>query len=160
MKIIFKINNKITQIDTSGAERLIDILRERLGLVGTKEGCGKGECGACTVLLGGKAVCSCLVLSCQINGKEILTIEGLTENDHLHPIQKAFADVGAVQCGYCSPGMIMSAAALLMANPKPSKQEIKRAVSGNLCRCTGYEKIVQAVDLASQKSMKKVKRNA
>jgi carbon-monoxide dehydrogenase small subunit len=160
MKIKFRLNGRETQLDVTGAERLIDILRERLGLVGTKEGCGKGECGACTILADGKAICSCLILSCQINDKEILTIEGLTKNDHLHPIQKAFADVGAVQCGYCSPGMILSAAALLMKNPKPSKLEIKRALSGNLCRCTGYEKIVQAVGLASQNSMKELKRNA
>ena len=160
MKIKCKINGKDRLLIVSGTERLIDILRERLGLVGTKEGCGKGECGACTVILDGKPVCSCLTLSSQIHGKEIITIEGLSENGKLHAVQQAFAKAGAVQCGYCSPGMVLSAFALLMHNPKPPRNEIRRALSGNLCRCTGYEKIIQAVEIASPKLKKNPERHA
>ena len=160
MNIKCNINGKDMQLDVTGAERVIDIFRERLNLVGTKEGCGKGECGACTVLVDGKPVNSCLMLSSQINGKEIITIEGLIDNSNqLHPIQEAFAETGAVQCGYCSPGMILSAAALLMNDRKPSRQQIKRAISGNLCRCTGYQKIIQAVELASHNINRKFKKH-
>jgi len=158
MKINFKLNGQDINIEAPGSERLIDLLRERLNLVGTKEGCGKGECGACTILLDGDPVCSCLMLASQAIGREIATIEGLSDGDKLHPVQKAFAETGAVQCGFCSPGLIMSSAALLNKNPNPSRPEIRKALSGNLCRCTGYEKIFEAVEYtAKQKSNKKKK---
>ena len=129
---------------------LIQLLREDLGLTGTKHGCGLGDCGACTVLLDGKPVNSCLVLAVQANGSEVLTIEGLAENGKLHPVQQAFVDRGAIQCGFCTPGMILSATALLEENPKPTEKEIRTAISGNLCRCTGYQKIVEAIQDASE----------
>jgi aerobic carbon-monoxide dehydrogenase small subunit len=154
MKLAFRLNGKNTVLDVSGDERLIDLLRERLGLPGTKEGCGKGECGACTVLLDGAPICSCLVLSSQIVGREITTIEGLVRGDELHPVQAAFADAGAVQCGFCTPGIVLSAVALLDKNPEPSRVEIRKALAGNLCRCTGYKKIFEAVELAA-KNMKR-----
>lgn len=150
MKLSFKLNGEVVKIEAPGGFRLIDLLRESLNLVGTKEGCGKGECGACTVLLNGKAVCSCLVLASQVNGGEVITIEGLSSENKMHPVQKTFTETGAVQCGFCSPGLILSSVALLNENPKPSRAQIKRALSGNLCRCTGYEKIFKAVELASE----------
>lgn len=128
---------------------LVQFLREDLGLTGTKHGCGLGDCGACTVILDGKPVNSCLVLAVQAQGREVLTIEGLAENGKLHPIQQAFVDKGAIQCGFCSPGMILSAKALLEENPKPNELEIRTAISGNLCRCTGYQKIVEAIQEAA-----------
>jgi carbon-monoxide dehydrogenase small subunit len=156
MKIKFKLNGKDISVDAPGSERLIDLLRERLNLVGTKEGCGKGECGACTILLDGEPVCSCLMLVSQVIGREIITIEGLSDGDKLHPVQKAFTETGAVQCGFCSPGLIMSAVALLEKNPNPNRPEIRKALSGNLCRCTGYEKIFEAVEYTAKlKSDKK-----
>jgi len=156
MRIDFKLNGKDISINAPGNERLIDLLRERLNLVGTKEGCGKGECGACTILLDGEPVCSCLMLASQAIGREIITIEGLSDGDKLHPVQKAFTETGAVQCGFCSPGLIMSSVALLDKYPNPSRPEIRKALSGNLCRCTGYEKIFEAVEYtAKQKSDKK-----
>jgi aerobic carbon-monoxide dehydrogenase small subunit len=130
---------------------LLQLLREDLGLTGTKHGCGLGDCGACTVILDGQPVNSCLVLAIQANGREVLTIEGLAENGKLHPIQQAFVDKGAIQCGFCTPGMILSAKALLDANPKPTEQDIRMAISGNLCRCTGYQKIVEAIGEAAEK---------
>ncbi|MDP8215571.1 MAG: (2Fe-2S)-binding protein [Candidatus Euphemobacter frigidus] len=125
--------------------RLLDLLRDELRLTGTKEGCGIGECGACTVILDGRAVNACLILAGQCNGREVVTIEGLTGKDDLHPLQQAFIDHGAVQCGFCTPGMIMSAAALLDQNPTPTEEDIREAISGNLCRCTGYTQIVEAI---------------
>jgi carbon-monoxide dehydrogenase small subunit len=160
MKIKFKLNGKDINIEAPGSERLIDLLRERFNLVGTKEGCGKGECGACTVLLDGEPVCSCLMLSSQVIGRKITTIEGLADKKGLHPVQEAFKDTGAVQCGFCSPGLIMSSVALLNENPKPSREEIRKGLSGNLCRCTGYEKIFEAVESASKKTGKRSKKNA
>ncbi|MFH0778384.1 MAG: (2Fe-2S)-binding protein [Candidatus Eisenbacteria bacterium] len=151
MKVRFRINGKGTDLDVTGRERLIDLLRERLNLVGTKEGCGKGECGACTVLLDGEPACACLLLSSQIDGAEILTIEGVACGGELHPVQDAFMETGAVQCGFCTPGTIMSSVALLTRNPRPSEENIRSALSGNLCRCTGYTKIVDAVKLASRR---------
>jgi len=146
----FKLNGKPVTLDIAGDERLIDILRERLDLVGTKEGCGKGECGACTVLLDSLPVCSCLVIAAQVEGHEVVTIEGLAADNRYAKILQAFEKTGAVQCGFCSPGMIISTAALLRKNKKPSRDEIKRALAGNLCRCTGYSKIIEAVTLASK----------
>lgn len=128
---------------------LLQFLREDLGLTGTKHGCGLGDCGACTVILDGKPVNSCLVLAVQAQGREVLTVEGLAENGKLHPIQQAFVDKGGIQCGFCSPGMILAAIALLEENPKPTELEIRTAISGNLCRCTGYQKIVEAIQEAA-----------
>lgn len=129
---------------------LLYLLREVLGLTGTKEGCGEGDCGACSILLDGELVNSCLVLAVQADGKEVLTIEGVGTEDQLHPIQKAFIEVGAIQCGYCTPGMVLAAKALLDKVPSPSEEEIRRGLSGNLCRCTGYQKIVDAVKMAAR----------
>jgi len=128
---------------------LVEFLREDLNLTGTKQGCGEGDCGACTVLLDGAAVNSCLVLALQTEGREVLTIEGLAPGTELHPIQQSFVELGAIQCGYCSPGMILSAKALLDKNPKPSEEQIRTQISGNLCRCTGYQKIVEAIQDAA-----------
>jgi aerobic-type carbon monoxide dehydrogenase small subunit (CoxS/CutS family) len=148
MKLKFKLNGQDISIGVTGGERVIDLLREQLELVGTKEGCGKGECGACTILLDGEPVCSCLLVSAHLLGKEVITIEGVDRG----AVQEAFGKTGAVQCGFCSPGAVLSATALLMKNKKPSRAEIKHALSGNLCRCTGYEKIIDAVELASKGS--------
>jgi carbon-monoxide dehydrogenase small subunit len=139
------LNGKLIQLESPGSRRLIDVLREDLGLTGTKEGCGIGECGACTVLINGKAVNACLVLAGQVNGKEIVTIEGLKKNGHLNRLQENFLRYGAVQCGYCTPGMLLSAAALLESNPDPAEEEIQEAIAGNLCRCTGYKQIIEAI---------------
>ena len=128
---------------------LADVLRDELGLTGTKKGCGKGECGACTVIVDGEAILSCMVLAIQTQGKRILTIEGLSQEGRLDALQDAFVQYGAIQCGYCTPGMIMTARALLSKNARPSEEEIKKALSGNLCRCTGYVKIIDAVKNAS-----------
>ncbi|MEI6725568.1 MAG: (2Fe-2S)-binding protein [Actinomycetes bacterium] len=127
---------------------LIEVIRGELGLTGTKNGCGAGECGACTVLLDGEPVNSCLVLAHEAAGREVLTIEGLASGDALHPVQQAFVSQGAIQCGFCTPGMVMSAKALLDHNPDPTREEILAGLRGNLCRCTGYVKIVEAVELA------------
>jgi aerobic-type carbon monoxide dehydrogenase small subunit (CoxS/CutS family) len=129
---------------------LLDVLRDQLGLMGTKEACGEGECGACTVLLDGEPVTSCLVPALKAHGREVMTVEGLASGGELHPLQKAFVEHGAVQCGYCTPGMLMSAKALLDRTPHPTEEEIKEAISGNLCRCTGYVKIVEAIKAASE----------
>jgi carbon-monoxide dehydrogenase small subunit len=145
MIIAFRVNDRDYRLDIDPSLRLIDVLRDNLGLTGTKEGCGEGECGSCTVILDGEAVCSCIVPALQIRGKEIYTIESLAGDDQLDALQQSFIRNGAVQCGYCTPGMLMSAKALLMKNPKPSDEEIRIAVSGNLCRCTGYNQIVRAV---------------
>ncbi len=144
MKIAFSVNGEHYERRVEATTRLVDLLREDLQLTGTKEGCGEGECGSCTVLVDGKAVYSCLVLAPQADGKEITTIEALSNGDRLHPIQQAFVDKGAVQCGFCTPGFIMSVYALLMKNSNPTEEEIVTALEGNLCRCTGYIKIVEA----------------
>ena len=130
---------------------LLELLREDLGLTGTKHGCGEGDCGACVVLLDGEPVNSCLVLALEAAGREVLTVEGLSDGNRLHPIQQAFVDVGAVQCGYCTPGMVLAARALLARNPRPTEADVRRAISGNLCRCTGYQKIVEAILDASRR---------
>jgi len=146
-----KVNGKEVTLKVGPKERLIDTLREQLNLTGTKEGCSIGECGACTVILNGEAVSSCLILSGQIGGSEVLTIEGLEVAGELDPLQKAFIDYQAVQCGFCTPGMLMSAKALLMKNPHPGREEIKTTLEGNLCRCTGYEQIIQAIESVANK---------
>jgi len=152
MEINFICNGRERQAVIGGDTRALDLLREDLNLTGTKEGCGKGECGACTILLDGEPVSSCLLPAAKLDGRKILTIEGLNpESGKLHPIQQAFLDTGAVQCGFCTPGMILSTKALLDKNPAPSTAEVEIALSGNICRCTGYGKIVQAVLLASER---------
>lgn len=145
MLITFTLNGTRVTRDLDPARRLVNVLREDFHLTGTKEGCGEGECGACTVLMDGEAVHSCLVLAGQVEGREITTIEGLVENGRLNVMQGAFVRHVAMQCGYCTPGMIMSAMGLLLKNPDPAEDEIRTALSGNICRCTGYEQIIAAV---------------
>jgi len=151
MKIRLTVNGRQHECEVDAQTRLLDLLREDLALTGTKEGCGEGECGACTVLIDGRAVNSCLVLAVQADGKTVLTIEGLADGEALHPIQQAFVETGGVQCGFCTPGFIMSTYALLQENPSPSDDEILTALEGNLCRCTGYTKIVEAVRTAAER---------
>lgn len=146
----FKLNGQLVTVKCPPAYTLLEILRENLHVTGPKEDCAKGECGACTVLMNGQPVCSCLVLVSQAQGSEIITSEGLVKDGRLNPIQDAFLEEGAVQCGHCIPGMIVSASALLMRNSKPSMEEIRTALSGNLCRCTGYTKIISAVQKAGR----------
>ncbi len=140
-----KVNGQSHTLVVNANTTLLDMLRKNLGLTGTKKGCELGDCGSCTVIIDGKTVNSCLVLAVEASGKEILTIEGLAEGNELHPLQRAFIDYGAIQCGYCTPGMILSAKALLDRNSSPSEEEIKAAIGGNLCRCTGYIYIIEAI---------------
>jgi aerobic carbon-monoxide dehydrogenase small subunit len=155
--VTLTVNGESIEAAVEPNRTLLQFLREDLGLTGTKHGCGLGDCGACTVILDGKPVNACLVLAVQSNGCEVLTIEGLAENGHLHPIQQAFVDKGAIQCGFCTPGMILSAKVLFEENPLPTEQDIRTAISGNLCRCTGYQKIVEAIrDVAEAHQGKEV----
>jgi carbon-monoxide dehydrogenase small subunit len=142
------INEREYEVSVKPWATLLDTLREDLGLTGTKEGCGQGECGACTVIMDGKAVNACLVLAMEANGRKILTIEGLATGEVLHPIQQAFVDIGGLQCGFCTPGMILSTKALLDENPDPTDEEIRKGLEGNFCRCTGYTKIIESVKAA------------
>jgi aerobic carbon-monoxide dehydrogenase small subunit len=151
MKVHFRVNGREREVEADARARLLDILREDLHLTGTKEGCGEGECGACTVLLDGRPVNSCLILAPQVEGCDVLTIEGLADGTDLHPIQEAFVAEGAVQCGFCTPGFVVAAYALLRDNPTPTDEEILTALEGNLCRCTGYAKILTAVHRAAQR---------
>jgi carbon-monoxide dehydrogenase small subunit len=144
------INGASREVGADAGETLLEVLR-REGYVGVKCGCGKGDCGACAVLLDGRAVNSCLVLAARCDGAEIVTVEGLASGDGLHPLQEAFLDEGAVQCGYCTPGMLMSAVDLLSRHPDPTEDEIREAISGNLCRCTGYEKQIRAIEVAAER---------
>lgn len=150
--ITLTVNGQQHEVAIEPRQSLLQVLREELHLTGTKEGCSEGECGACTVLLDGQTVDSCLIFGLEANGREVVTIEGLAQGDQLHPMQKAFAEYGAVQCGFCTPGMILAAKALLDTNPNPSEADIRRGISGNLCRCTGYVKIVDAIKAAAQSS--------
>ena len=152
MKLSIKltVNGTVHDIEVEPRKTLLAVLRDQFGLTGTKEGCSTGDCGACTILLDGQPVTSCLVLAASANGREITTIEGLAEDGRLHPVQQAFIDVGGLQCGFCTPGMIMSAVALLRDNPSPTDTEIRSALAGNLCRCTGYTKILEAIRKAAK----------
>jgi len=149
--ITLKVNGKLFELEVRDSELLLETLRDRLGLLGTKYSCLEGDCGVCTVIMSGKNVLSCLLLSCNCQGEEILTIEGLSIDGEPHQLQKSFAEKGAIQCGFCTPGMILASKALLDKNPDPSKHEIEKAIDGNLCRCTGYVKIVDAVRDAAKK---------
>jgi carbon-monoxide dehydrogenase small subunit len=144
------VNGTPYEVAIEPRQSLLQLLREELHLTGTKEGCSEGECGACTVLLDGKTVDSCLIFALEVQGREVMTIEGLARGDQLHPVQKAFAEYGAVQCGFCTPGMILAAKALLDSHPHPTELEIRQGISGNLCRCTGYVKIVEAIQAAAR----------
>ena len=150
MKIQVKVNCQDLELEIPPDRRAVDLLREELGLTGVKEACGSGECGSCTILVDGEARLSCLLLAAQLDGQAITTIEGLAQGEELHPVQQAFVELGAVQCGYCTPGMILAAVDLLRANPDPSPEEIRIGLSGNLCRCTGYQMIVEAVAAAAR----------
>lgn len=145
VKISIGVNGKRHELEVKPYETLLDVLRSRLGLTGTKMGCGEGECGACTVSIDGRAILACLTLAAQADGKEILTIEGLQRGAELHPLQEAFVEHSALQCGYCTPGIIMAAKALLDHDNDPSEEAVRKALSNNLCRCTGYDKPVKAV---------------
>ncbi|RLG88336.1 MAG: (2Fe-2S)-binding protein [Thermoprotei archaeon] len=151
MIVSFKLNGELVEVDVPPNMTLLDVLRRKLGILSVKRGCERGECGACTVLINGDPVCSCLVLAPQAEGKEIITLEYLSKNGEIHPIQEAFIEAGAIQCGFCTPGFILTAYALLKRNPNPTIDEIKKALEGNLCRCTGYIKIIEAIQLAAKK---------
>jgi carbon-monoxide dehydrogenase small subunit len=155
-KIRFTINSRPCELAIKPWQTLLELIREDLKLTGTKEGCGEGECGSCTVIMGGRTVNSCLVPAMEADGQEILTIEGMSDGDKLHPIQEAFVEHSGTQCGFCTPGMIMSAKALLDDNPDPSQEEIREGISGNLCRCTGYTKIFESISAAAH-AMKREK---
>ena len=146
----FKVNGEEYSVQVDTRRTLLEVLRETLGLTGTKEMCNKGDCGGCTVIMDGKAVLSCLILAIEAQGRDIVTIEGLAKGYELHPIQKAFVDRGAIQCGYCTPGFIMSAKALLDKTPNPTEDEVKEGIANNICRCTGYVQIVEAIQAAAK----------
>src|SRR5437879_4635530 len=148
-KIAFELNGEPVEVAFAPHKTLLEVLREDLALTGTKHGCELGECGTCTVLVDGQPVLSCLALPLETEGRRITTIEGLADGARLHPLQQAFAELGAAQCGYCTPGILLTAAALLSERPSPTRQEVKEALAGNLCRCTGYTKILDAVELAA-----------
>jgi carbon-monoxide dehydrogenase small subunit len=149
--IRLKVNGDVYELSVDSNEILIDVLRNRLDLTGTKEGCGAGDCGACTVMIDGRSVNSCLMLAVEAEGRDILTIEGVAKDGKLDPVQKAFIDEGAIQCGFCTPGMVLSTKALLEENPYPTEEDIRKSIAGNICRCTGYQKIVRAIQEVSRK---------
>ena len=147
-----RVNGEDHDVAAATHKTLLEVLREEMGLTGTKHGCELGECGTCTVLVDGQPVLSCLALPIELEGREVTTVEGMAAGGRLHPLQQAFAELGAAQCGYCTPGILLTARALLAENPKPTRQEIRTALAGNLCRCTGYTKILDAVELAALRS--------
>ncbi|MFN2468438.1 MAG: (2Fe-2S)-binding protein [Gaiellaceae bacterium] len=149
MRIALRVNGEERETDVRGGESLLFALRERLGLPGSKNACEQGECGSCSVLLDGRLVCACLVLAAQVDGHELTTVEGLAGDGDLHPVQEAFVEAGAVQCGFCTPGLVVATVDLLSGRPSPTDDEIREALSGNVCRCTGYAKIFDAVRLAA-----------
>jgi carbon-monoxide dehydrogenase small subunit len=148
-QLTLKVNGETRDVIVPAHKTLLEVLREDLNLTGTKHGCELGECGTCTVLVDGVPVLSCLALPVELQGREIKTVEGMAENGHLHPLQQAFAELGAAQCGYCTPGILLTAEALLAGNTAPTRDEVREALAGNLCRCTGYTKILEAVELAA-----------
>jgi len=150
-KISFVLNDSPVAVETDPGRRAVDVLREDLGLTGTKEGCGEGECGACSVLVDNVVKLSCLMTAGQLEGKRVVTIEGIAGDGELHPVQRSFVELGAVQCGFCTPGMVVTAVGFLEVNPAPTRDEIRVAMSGNVCRCTGYQKIIDAVEDAAEK---------
>ena len=152
MKITLRVNGQERDADVWEGESLLFALRERLGLPGSKNACEQGECGSCSVLLDDELVCSCLVLAAQAEGHDVVTVEGLAQDEQLHPVQEAFAETGAVQCGFCTPGILMTLVPFLAENPDPSEDDVRLAISGNLCRCTGYAKIFDAVRLAAART--------
>ncbi len=147
----FRVNGRPVELQVPPGRRLLDVLRQDLGLTGTKEGCGEGECGACTVLVDGKPRLACLTAAVQVDGKDVVTIEGLAQGGQLHPVQEAFIQTAGVQCGFCTPGLIMAAYALLKENPRPTREEVREYLAGNLCRCTGYAQVVEAVLWAAER---------
>ncbi len=151
MRLKFRVNGRPVEVEVAPGRRLLDLLREDLGLIGTKEGCGEGECGACTVVVDGEPRLSCLTLAVQVEGKDVITVEGLAQGGALHPLQETFVEMAGVQCGFCTPGCLMAAYALLLQQPNPTREEVREWLSGNLCRCTGYEQIVEAVLWAARK---------
>jgi carbon-monoxide dehydrogenase small subunit len=150
-QITIYVNGRTHELLVKPSASLLDVIRENLGLTGAKEGCGVGECGACTVIMDGETVNACLILAVEANGRQITTIEGLAKGEELHPIQQAFVDVGGLQCGFCTPGMVLSTKALLDRNPNPSDDEIRKGLEGNFCRCTGYTKIIASVRDAAER---------
>jgi aerobic carbon-monoxide dehydrogenase small subunit len=152
MSFSFKVNGERVEVEATGMRRLLDVLREDLALTGTKEGCGEGECGACSVLLDGAVVDACLVPVSQAQGTSVLTVEGMATNGSLHVLQQAFLETGGAQCGICTPGMLMAGLAFLESNAAPTEESIREAIAGNLCRCTGYTKIIEAIALAAERS--------
>ena len=154
------VNGDAVEYVCHGRETLLDVLRNHLGLIGAKEGCGTGDCGACSVTLDGELVCSCLVLGAEVEGSKVATVEGLADGANLHPLQDKFLEHAALQCGICTPGFLVASKALLDNNPDPTEEEIRYALAGNLCRCTGYDKIVRAVDAAGKEMRKQAKKKA
>ena len=149
LDVTLNVNGERYEVAVAPYETLCDVLRNKLGFTEVKKGCGEGECGACTILVEGKPVCSCLMLAAQANDREITTVRGLSTDGKLHPLQEKFIEYGAIQCGYCTPGMLLAAKALLDSNPQPSEEEVRVAISGNICRCTGYQQIVEAIIAAA-----------
>jgi carbon-monoxide dehydrogenase small subunit len=151
MNMQFQVNGRVHEVDAPPMKRLLDVLREDLNLTGTKEGCGEGECGACSVILDGEVINSCLVPVCQVQDTQVVTVEGLAKDSRLDPLQQAFLECGGAQCGICTPGMLIAARALLDVQKHPTREEIKEAIAGNLCRCTGYVKIIDAIEQAANR---------
>lgn len=149
MKIQFRLNGNEIEIDVAPDRRVVDVIREDLGLTGTKESCGAGDCGSCTILVDGESRLSCMMLAAQLQGRQITTIEGVSSGEELHAVQEAFVENGSVQCGFCIPGMVLATVDLLNRNPQPTREEIRQGLAGNLCRCTGYQKIIDGVERAS-----------